>query len=458
MKRTSLRVQLLKSYATWMVGVFMMLGLVLHTGLSGFLIHQLGTIQQQRAERVAELIQTWRKTPSGRSLFEEIDLRFSPLERGWMVRVADANGSLLYPSAAAGDPFRGFPVANRAGTRQMELTNGVRAMVGSARGPGGCWVEVAESSEPILDKVSEIMTVYVAIAALLAIAALTGAWSLIGQTLKPVGKIAAAADRITSHNLSEQLPVPARRDEIAHLTESLNGMIHRLQEALRVNERFVADASHELRTPLTVLRGELEQAALHPEVSRPLSKLLEEVDGLAQLVDNLLLLSRLDSKQSRREWTQIDLSQLTVQTVEQMALLAEDKHIRIHCDALVPAVVNGDGARLKQVIVNLLDNAIKYTPDRGLITLSVRHKKSDIALEVKDTGPGIPAEALPHLFERFFRVDPARSRELGGAGIGLSIVQAICHVHGGRVEVESVLGRGSVFRVLLPGTARPLPF
>jgi signal transduction histidine kinase len=273
-----------------------------------------------------------------------------------------------------------------------------------------------------------------------------------------VGKIAAAADRITSHNLSEQLPVPARRDEIAHLTESLNGMIHRLQEALRVNERFVADASHELRTPLTVLRGELEQAALHPEVSRPLSKLLEEVDGLAQLVDNLLLLSRLDSKQSRREWTQIDLSQLTVQTVEQMALLAEDKHIRIHCDALVPAVVNGDGARLKQVIVNLLDNAIKYTPDRGLITLSVRHKKSDIALEVKDTGPGIPAEALPHLFERFFRVDPARSRELGGAGIGLSIVQAICHVHGGRVEVESVLGRGSVFRVLLPGTARPLPF
>jgi signal transduction histidine kinase len=191
---------------------------------------------------------------------------------------------------------------------------------------------------------------------------------------------------------------------------------------------------------------------------RPLVRLLEEVDSLAQLVDNLLLLSRLDAHQTRSEWTQIDLAQLTVQTVEQMALLAEDKHIRIHCDSPLPAMVNGDGARLKQVIVNLLDNAIKYTPNQGLITLSVRHKKTEVTLEVMDTGPGIPAEAVPHLFERFFRVDPARSRELGGSGIGLSIVEAICHVHGGRVEVESVLGRGSVFRVLLPGTARPLPF
>ena len=146
-----------------MVGVFTMLGLVLHTGLSGFLIHQLGTVQQQRAESVVELIQNWRKTPAGRSLFEEMDLRFSPLERGWLIRFVDANGGLLYPSASAADPFRGVPVANRAGTRQIELPSGERAMVGAARGPGGGWVEVAESSEPILDKVSEVMIVYVAI-------------------------------------------------------------------------------------------------------------------------------------------------------------------------------------------------------------------------------------------------------------------------------------------------------
>jgi len=458
MKSTSLRSQLLKSYATWMVGVFTMLGLVLHTGLTGFLTHQLATIQRQRAESIVGLIQTWRQTPAGRSLSEEIDLRFSPSERGWLIRAVDANNRLLYPLAATADPFSGMPVANREGTRQLELREGGRIVMGVAHTPGGGWVEVAESLEPIHDKVSEVMTVYVAIASLLAVAALTGAWSLIGQTLKPVGEIAAAADRITSQNLSERLPVPPRRDEIAHLTESLNGMIHRLEEALRVNERFVADASHELRTPLTILRGELEQAALDPELRRPLVRLLEEVDSLAQLVDNLLLLSRLDAHQTRSEWTQIDLAQLTVQTVEQMALLAEDKHIRIHCDSPLPAMVNGDGARLKQVIVNLLDNAIKYTPNQGLITLSVRHKKTEVSLEVMDTGPGIPAEAVPHLFERFFRVDPARSRELGGSGIGLSIVEAICHVHGGRVEVESVLGRGSVFRVLLPGTARPLPF
>ena len=458
MKRTSLRFQLLKSYATWMVGVFAVLGLVLHTGLNGFLTHELGVIQQQRAESVAEMIQAWRKTPSGRSLFEEMELRFSPLDRGWIVRVVDAHGGPLFPSASTADPFRGIPAAIRAGTRQVELPNGERAVVGAFPRPGGGWVEVAESLEPIFNKVAEVMVVYLGVASQQAMAALTGARSLIGQTLKPVEEIAAAADRITSHNLSERLPVPARRDEIAHLTESLNQMIHRLEDALRVNERFVADASHELRTPLTILRGELEQAALTPELRRPLDKLLEEVDSLTQLVDSLLLLSRLDSDQPRREWTQIDLAQLTIHTVEQMSLLAEDKHIRIRCDSLVPAGVNGDRARLKQVIVNLLDNAIKYTPERGLITLSVRHKKNDVVLEVEDTGPGIPAEAIPHLFERFFRVDRARSRELGGAGIGLSIVQAICHVHGGRVEVESSLGRGSIFRVLLPGAARPLPF
>jgi len=283
---------------------------------------------------------------------------------------------------------------------------------------------------------------------------LGGGYLLVGRALAPVGRITRKAEQITQHNLSERLPVACTADELEQLALALNHMIGRLEDAFLNSKRFVADASHELRTPLTVLRAELESIAadkaLTADLRESLGSMLEEVERLATIVQQLFALSRLDAGEARAEWTQFDLAELVTTTADQMGLLAEDKGISVVCEAPQPVTVAGDRARLKQVVVNLLDNAIKYTPAKGAVRLRVAAVKDSAVLEVADTGIGIPAEAQLHVFERFFRVDQARSRDEGGAGLGLSIVKSICAAHGAEVVVESNGSSGSRFCVTLP--------
>jgi signal transduction histidine kinase len=223
---------------------------------------------------------------------------------------------------------------------------------------------------------------------------------------------------------------------------------------MRSSKQFVADASHELRTPLSVMRGELESlaqdGALDSGTRERLGSVLEEVERLAEIVESLFALSRLDAGEAHAQWLRFDLAELAATTAGQMSLLATDKNVTVDCDSGCVAPVEGDRARLKQVIVNLLDNAIKYTPSGGHVRLRVRRESGFAVLEVADDGIGIPAEALPHVFKRFFRVDVSRSREQGGAGLGLAIVKSICAAHGAEVEVSSSVGGGSLFRVRQP--------
>src|ERR1019366_4323073 len=177
---------------------------------------------------------------------------------------------------------------------------------------------------------------------------------------------------------------------------------------------------------------------------------LEEVARLEHLVSGLLALSRLDAGDAQREWVDVDLAQLASSTVEQMRLMAEDRGIQLELSILRPVVVRGDRGRLKQVIVNLLDNAIRFTPRGGAVTLLTNESDGYILLEVRDTGIGIPASALPNVFDRFFRVDEARSRDDGGAGLGLSIAKSICSAHGAQIEVYSEVGQGSCFCLRFP--------
>jgi signal transduction histidine kinase len=174
------------------------------------------------------------------------------------------------------------------------------------------------------------------------------------------------------------------------------------------------------------------------------------VDRLSKIVETLLAISRLEAGEAQREWARFDLAKLAASTADQMALLAEDKGVSVTCEAQGGVSVEGDQARIKQVVVNLLDNAIKYTPSGGTVRLDVRARDDKAVMEVSDTGIGIPASSLPHVFERFFRVDEARSRTVDGTGLGLAIVKSICTAHGGRVEVESLESHGSRFRVELP--------
>ena len=202
------------------------------------------------------------------------------------------------------------------------------------------------------------------------------------------------------------------------------------------------------------MRGELEtlakQSAASSETQQTINSALEEIDRLGKITESLLVISRLDAGEIRMERTRFDLAALTCATVEQMRLLAEDKNISLTCDSGAAVTIDGNRARLKQVVVNLLDNAIKYTPAGGTVNVSVKSKHRRATLAVADNGPGIDPESLTHIFERFYRGDKARTRKSGGVGLGLSIARSICLAHSGELKVESFPGQGSCFSVELP--------
>jgi heavy metal sensor kinase len=284
--------------------------------------------------------------------------------------------------------------------------------------------------------------------------AIAGGYVLMRRALAPVGAITRAAELITHRSLSERLPETSTGDELEALSIALNRMIARIEHSFRHMNRFTADASHELRTPLTVLRGELETLSRRPDipgdVRETIESALEETERLARIVENLLAIARLDAGEALMTRERVDLADLAANTVDQMRLLAEDKRIALNCIAENSAHVEGDPIRLKQIIVNLVDNAIKYTAEGGNVEISVGSRDGSALVEVADSGIGIPPDALNHVFERFYRVDKARSRQMGGTGLGLSIVKSICQAHGGRITVESSDGRGSRFTVELP--------
>jgi heavy metal sensor kinase len=274
------------------------------------------------------------------------------------------------------------------------------------------------------------------------------------RSLAPVDEITKRAEGITSTNLSERLPVIRTGDELERLSMSLNRMIERLDEAFQHINRFSGDASHELRTPLTILQLELggivqdhrRDATLRDQIGSA----LEETNRMSRIVESLLAISRLDAGEVKMDKTRLDLGELAATTADEMRLLAEEKSIRLQTYAAGTVHVEGDRTRLQQVIVNLVDNAIKYTQAGGTVGVSVNNEGNCAVLEVSDNGPGIPAHAMPHVFERFYRADKARSRANGGSGLGLSIVKAICAAHNAEVKVSSQEGRGTCFRVELP--------
>jgi signal transduction histidine kinase len=231
-------------------------------------------------------------------------------------------------------------------------------------------------------------------------------------------------------------------------------MIGRLERSFAEIRRFTADASHELRTPLTVIRTETEVALTKPltvaEQQELLGSILEECGRLTRLTDQLLALAREDAPAARHVQESLDLAALVGDVVETMRLLAEEKGQLLRVEIHEPVSVRGDTARLREVFFNLLDNAIKYTPDGREVEVRIHRKGPEAVVSIKDTGIGIAAEHLPHVFERFYRVDRARSRSVGGTGLGLSIAQSIIAAHSGRIELTSIPGKGTTCTVCLP--------
>jgi len=285
--------------------------------------------------------------------------------------------------------------------------------------------------------------------------ALAGGYLLAGRVLAPVGTMAETARRITAASLGARLAVDNPRDEFGRLAGVFNETLARLEAAFEQLRRFTADASHELRTPLTGLRtvGEVAlQRSLSAEGYRDvIGSMLEEVDRLTRLVENLLLLTRADAGRIPLTPTVVDLGALVTSLCDGLRVLAEDKDQALTVEAAAGVSVRCDAGVLRQGVTNVVYNAIKYTPSKGGIGVAVRSPASGVAvIEVQDTGPGIAPEHRRRVFERFYRVDDARSRDTGGVGLGLAIARWAVEANGGRIEVESAPDRGALFRIVLP--------
>jgi len=285
--------------------------------------------------------------------------------------------------------------------------------------------------------------------------AVMGGYFLAGRLLAPVGAMAATARRISAESLAQRLPVVNPRDEFGQLARVFNDTLSRLQDAFEQLRRFTADASHELRTPLTAMRsvGEvaLQRSTSTAEYREVIGSMLEEVDRLTRLVENLLTLTRGESGRVVVGRDVVDLDELAANVSDSLHVLAEEKRQSLEVETASHIKARCDAAILRQGLINVLHNAIKYTPGGGAIRMVVKLAASGEAMiEVHDTGPGIPAADRQRIFERFYRVDGARTREAGGVGLGLAIARWAVEANGGRIEVESEAGGGALFRIVLP--------
>ncbi len=278
-------------------------------------------------------------------------------------------------------------------------------------------------------------------------------WVTMGQTLKPLGAITETVEQINrADDLSRRIPYSGpQSDEIGSMVGSFNQTLERLEALFTSQQRLLADVSHELRTPLTVIKGNVDLMRRMKSLdAESLTSIDQEAGRLTRLVGGLLLLAQAESGKLTLAMKKVELDLLLTEVFQEMSILAANK-VHVHLNEIDQVYVNGDRDRLKQVFINLAANAIQYTPQGGDVYLSLEHIKNQARVIVRDTGPGIPAEDLPHIFERFYRAEKSRTRgKSTGFGLGLSIVNWIVEKHGGRIEVVSQDGKGTTFAVWLP--------
>ena len=350
------------------------------------------------------------------------------------VHIADVNlGQLSEQQLASGERIRLL-------RRPLAETNGS--------------VIVGKSLEPLQQNTRTILlALIIATPLVLALSAIGGLF-LAGRALSPIATITAQARQISQDNLTERLALVGPRDEVRELARTFDAMLDRLQTAFEIEQRFTADASHELRTPLSLLQAQISLALSQPRDVPTLTQMMKEMHGdihrMRRLVESMLSLAR--TGEPLNQHVSVDVAAVLGSLTGQMQAASATRRIQFALDAppALRAKVMGDPDRLMQLFMNLIDNALKYSPDGGSVRIGVRPQATGWVVEVADDGIGIAPEHLAHVFDRFYRSDPSRARETGGIGLGLSIAQAIAKQHGGHITVRSVLGTGSVFTVWLP--------
>ena len=349
-----------------------------------------------------------------------------------------AGEPVLYDTVFEGKPVRVYSSPVRTSNGQIVAT-----------------VQVALQLQPIIETLEIIRLALLAGAGLALLLAAIGGAVISGRTLRPLRNFTETANHIvTAQDLQERLVAPDPHDEVGQLAETFNKMLERLDILFNTQQQLVADVSHELRTPLATIQGNLDLlrrgAAKDPSMlQESMDAMNSEVARMSRLVRDLLLLAESDAG-APLQLRPVELDTLLLEIYREGMLIANNR-LKMRLGHEDQAVIQGDPDRLKQLLLNLVNNAIAYTPDGGTVTLSL-HRRPDnwVRVAVADTGVGIAPEDLPHIFDRFWRQDKARSRKLGGSGLGLSIAKSIVEAHGGRISVESELGKGTTFEVLLP--------
>lgn len=317
---------------------------------------------------------------------------------------------------------------------------------------------ILQSLHPQKEMLEEVTGTFAWVIPIAILLASGGGYFLARKSLAPVVAMSSHAGRIGAANLHERLAVHNERDELGQLARSFNSLLDRLSESFERQRRFMADASHELRTPVAILRGEAEvalsqQARSLAEYRESLGVLHQEAERLTHIVEDLFTLTRADAGQYQLQPRDFYLDELVTECVHSARTLALAKKISLTFDGAAESPIHADESLLRRMILNLLDNAIKYTPESGRVTVTCRRKGDKYTLSITDTGTGIPAELQPRIFERFFRADEARSRSQsdgGGAGLGLAISRWIAEAHQGRLELTRSDSTGSTFTASLP--------
>jgi signal transduction histidine kinase len=385
-----------------------------------------------------------------------VEQRFAPESQNRLIRVSSGD-QVLYqsgmPENGAFDP-KAVPMPSGDGIPHLTRQGDLYLYVSYFTLPDGRRVAVESGRSADMMEMAEhrlVRALLFGLPVLLIVAAI-GGYVLVQRALKPVEEMIEAAEALTFNSPRKRLPLAGTEDRIDALGQTLNRMLERLDNAYQHVSRFSADAAHELRTPLAIMRGELELLAeeeLQPDMGKAVTTILGETTRLTQIVESLIAMGQLDSVSGKRMHHPIDLFGLAAETVEHIRLLADEKGIAIEGPTGAHIAALGDRDRLKQVIVNLIDNAIKYTPVGGQIAITVEEAADHMAaLSVTDSGVGIAPENLELVFDRFYRVTTDRGEI--GAGLGLAIVKSICTAHGGKIVVESTLGKGSTFRMEIP--------
>jgi two-component system OmpR family sensor kinase len=482
---SSIRARLTVAYAGAMVGTMIVFGIALWSARRASSYeeparHVLAEATVARniireEEAAGRSVTMLRDTLVGPTISRSVAKMFDGVQD--YILILDQNGRMLYGSDAVTNPNKlsdddrallqtAAIAAPATGVGQVFMLGRepliLVALTPDAPGSAVSRVVVASSIRSTEVAIRELVGTMLVVAPLLLIASVALAYVIAGRAFRPVGRIINEVQAITDgRSLHRRLPVDDSNDELARLVVTLNEMIERLESSFAALRRFTADASHELKTPLAVLRADVERAmsASVPRAERlvALEEALQETTRMADLVESLLTLARADEGRFDLHRERIALEPLAREVFETASILGEAAGLTVTMPEPARVCVLGDYTRLRQLFLNLTTNAIKYTPRGGSVEIALTCHDKTASFSVRDSGVGISAADLPHIFERFYRADRARSRspERGGFGLGLAISQWIAEAHGGNISVRSRLGRGSTFTVTLPVIEEP---